>query len=124
VLHVYAGERYWVRLAVGDMTTYYTISVDWNQNGILDDDGEVTEIGVTSAPNQQALGALDIPEGLLPGQMRMRVIGNVGGFATDMCNGSQAGQAEDYTLSIDSFGDNDPYCNYSVENILPITRPM
>ena len=122
VLHVYAGERYWVRLAAGDMTTYYTISVDWNQNGTLDDDGEVTQIGVTSAPNQQALGALDIPEGLLPGQMRMRVIGNVGGFATDMCNGSQAGQAEDYTLSIDSFGDNDPYCNYSVENILPITK--
>jgi len=121
VLHVYSGERYWVRLAAGNRTTYYTIFVDWNQNGILNDEGEVYQIGVTWAPNQQALGELDVPEGLLPGETRMRVLGNADNFSSNPCNGTNAGQAEDYTISIDSVGETDDYCVYSADNILPIT---
>jgi len=127
VAHVYHEETYIVKVAAnsgGDFESYFTLFVDWNKNGILDDEGEIYEFGSysnpTGAENNQLWGSFDVPEGIPFGERRMRLISNRGEYALDPCGDYAFGQAEDYTISVDVIPD--AYCTYLAENILPITR--
>ena len=127
VVHTYAGKKYWIRFA-GFTPGNFALFVDWNQNGVLDDEGEVYQYSATGAydnpsgdPMNQRLESFTVPAGLAPGERRMRII-NYKGATPNPCGNGQAGQAEDYTLSIDSEQDSDTYCAYKTNTISAITN--
>ncbi len=117
----------------GGYANSFTVFIDWNQDGILDNEEERYEIGVidnsTGTDGQQAIGNIVVPAGVTEGPTRMRVIkrftSSGDGYAIDSCTpGSNYGQAEDYTINV-SLSENDfpaPYCGpieyeYAVEPI-------
>ncbi|MDG4946632.1 T9SS type A sorting domain-containing protein [Weeksellaceae bacterium KMM 9713] len=90
-------------------TNSFTIFIDWNQDGELNNEDERYEIGVldgsTGADGIQAVGEIQVPEDALAGPTRMRVIKRYtstgGDYANDSCSpGSNYGQAEDYTINV------------------------
>jgi hypothetical protein len=106
---VSAGESYEIILegnTAGGFENRFAVFVDWNQNGLLDDDGEVYQIiqtinGSTGEDGQQAIQSIEVPEGAAVGQTRMRVkkiFGEVDYL--DPCLGAFFGQTEDYTLNV------------------------
>lgn len=117
------GETYPIALEghTGGFITSFTVFIDWNQDGTLDNESERYEIGSISYSNgtdgQQATGNILVPMGISEGITRMRVIKRFTStgaeFATDSCTpGSNYGQVEDYTIevSVASGGGND--CEY------------
>lgn len=101
----------------GDFTSYYVIFIDWNQNGNLNDPGEVyyadgsmfqkNTNGTTSAP---VVKNIAVPQGAKVGNTRMRIkkeyYGSVPAattnFANPCINGGGYGQAEDYTVIVEA----------------------
>lgn len=64
------GETYEITLegdTSGNWENYFTVFIDWNQNGILDDAGEVYEIGFiansTGTDGQNVTGNIEVPFG-------------------------------------------------------------
>ena len=94
----------------GNWTNYFTVWVDWNQNGTFEDT-EMYQIGSitasTGTDGQQATGTISVPDTALIGETRMRVIKNFNSSPTDPCGSYSFGQAEDYTLNVESLGVND-----------------
>ncbi|MGO3182242.1 MAG: GEVED domain-containing protein [Aequorivita sp.] len=94
----------------GGFTNSFTVFIDWDQDGLLDNDSERYEIGTinssTGTDGQQATGDIVVPAGVTEGPTRMRVIKRyTGTFATDSCTpGSGYGQAEDYTIEVTAGG--------------------
>ena len=88
----------------GAFTNYFTAFIDWNQNGTLDDTGEVFPIGTifnsTGADGQTASVSIPIPATALLGATRMRVVKNFGASPTDPCAVYDYGQAEDYEIVV------------------------
>ncbi len=88
----------------GDFTNYFTVFIDWNQNGILDDDGEIYQIG--SIKNSNGLdtvsltGNIEVPIDALPGNTRMRIRKDFAQYFMDPCANLFLGQSEDYTLTV------------------------
>lgn len=115
----------------GGYSTSFTVFIDWNQDGILDNDGERYDIGVisnsTGTDGQQATGNIVVPAGVTEGPTRMRVIKRFTSsgtdFAIDSCTpGSNYGQSEDYTINVTAGSFPDPYCGpieytYAIEPI-------
>lgn len=106
---VVAGNSYPIVLegnTAGLFENHFVVFIDWNQNGILDDAGEVYPIsqtitGSTGTDGQQANGIIDVPVGALTGPTRMRVKKLSGlGNHLNPCLGTAYGQAEDYTLQV------------------------
>jgi hypothetical protein len=103
------GESYSIALegnTGGNWENRFVVFIDWNQNGILDDEGEVYEMNntitnSTGVDGQQALGTIVVPEDALEGETRMRVkkIFGTANFL-DPCQGAGFGQAEDYTINV------------------------
>jgi hypothetical protein len=106
---VLAGESYDIILegnTNGGFTNRFAVFVDWNQNDVLDDAGEVYEITTTingsdGDDGQQAIQTLDVPIDALEGKTRMRVK-KIFGTADylDPCLGAGFGQAEDYSINV------------------------
>lgn len=103
------GQSYNITLkgnTVGNFTNYFAVFIDWNQNGILSDPGEVYEvtqtiIGSTGLDAMQAVHSIAVPATALPGNTRMRVKKVFDD--TDLlnpCLGDDYGQAEDYTVNV------------------------
>ncbi|MDP5082488.1 MAG: GEVED domain-containing protein, partial [Winogradskyella sp.] len=91
---------------VGNFTNRFVVFIDWNQNEVLDDAGEVYEItetivNSTGIDGKQATGTIVVPSGVTIGTTRMRVkkIFGTTDFL-DPCLGTSYGQAEDYTISV------------------------
>src|SRR5690606_38204544 len=92
---------------VGAFDGCFTVFIDWNQNGILDDEGEVYEIGCVFASNgldsQQVTETITVPEDAQIGTTRMRVLFHEYS-ATDPCSliggGYGYAQTEDYRLVV------------------------
>ncbi|WP_203293031.1 GEVED domain-containing protein [Luteirhabdus pelagi] len=91
---------------VGNFENRFVVFIDWNQNEILDDAGEVYEMDNTitnsdGTDGQQALGTIDVPVDALLGETRMRVkkIFGVSDFL-DPCSGTSFGQVEEYTVNV------------------------
>lgn len=103
------GESYPIALegnTNGGFTASFTVFIDWNQDGILDNASERYEIGTingsTGNDGMQAIGTITVPAGVVAGPTRMRVIKKfLSSYATDSCTpGSGYGQAEDYTIDV------------------------
>lgn len=94
----------------GAFTNYFTVWVDWNQNGTFES-SEMYEIGTiydsTGTDGQQATGEITVPADAVIGETRMRVIKNFGSSPTDPCGSYTFGQIEDYTLNVQNLGTSD-----------------
>lgn len=119
------GEEYIIKLGGntgGNFESFFTVFIDWNKNGILDDEGEMYEAGSlvnSNGTDQQLWGSFVVPTNVTFGATRMRIISNRGSYATDPCGAYDFGQAEDYTFSVNPVPDD--YCLYTSENVFPIT---
>lgn len=136
VADVTAGESFDVVLegnTGGGFDNRFAVFIDWNQNDILDDAGEVYEItqlinGSSGEDGQQAIQSLEIPAGQADGLYRMRVKKIFGtSNYLDPCSGASFGQAEDYTVSVGTLSnsafDSTDFTYYPnpVQNILSIS---
>ncbi|RMA64899.1 GEVED domain-containing protein [Ulvibacter antarcticus] len=94
----------------GNFTNRFAVFIDWNQNDVLDDAGEVYEITQTiinsnGTDGQQATGSIVVPAGVTAGDTRMRVKKIFGTTNyLDPCLGTGFGQAEDYTITVTTGG--------------------
>jgi hypothetical protein len=94
----------------GNFTNRFAVFIDWNQNDILDDAGEVYEItetivNSTGTDGQQATGMIAVPAGVTAGDTRMRVKKIFGtNNYLDPCLGTGFGQVEDYTITVTAGG--------------------
>jgi hypothetical protein len=101
----------------GNFTNRFAVFIDWNQNDILDDAGEVYEItetivNSTGTDGQQATGTIVVPAGVTAGDTRMRVKKIFGtNNYLDPCLGTGFGQAEDYTITVSTSGGGGMACN-------------
>ncbi|SDX36165.1 GEVED domain-containing protein [Aequorivita viscosa] len=94
--------------ADGPYGNFYTVFIDWNQNGILDDAGEMYQLGYivgsTGTDNISLTGVIAVPPTALAGNTRMRVIKDYyyepGDEPEDPCGDYDYGQAEDYTVNV------------------------
>ena len=103
------GKSYSIALegnTAGNWENRFVVFIDWNQNGILNDPGEVYQItntilGSTGTDGQQATGTISVPAGAMVGNTRMRVK-KISGTANYLnpCLGATYGQAEDYTIKV------------------------
>ncbi|WP_164905205.1 T9SS type A sorting domain-containing protein [Aequorivita ciconiae] len=103
------GNTYPIALegnTVGDYENRFVVFIDWNQNEVLDDEGEVYVIEqplVNSTGNDgvQIIGNIEVPIDAELGTTRMRVKKTFEIPATDPCDaGSNWGQAEDYSIVV------------------------
>mgnify|MGYP000888382431 CR=1 FL=1 len=88
-----------------ELTNYITAFIDWNQNGVLNDEGEVYDVGTLYSTDgmdgQQAKLEITIPESALLGNTRMRILKRWGESpTTNPCGVLSWGQTEDYTVNI------------------------
>lgn len=124
------GDSYSVAIegnTAGNYLNRFVVFVDWNQNGVLDDPGEVFEmdnaiINSTGTDGQQALGTILVPGDALAGQTRMRVKKIYG--TTDLldpCLGTGYGQVEDYTINVSV---TPPPTNDLIQNAISVTNEM
>lgn len=98
----------------GDFTNRFIVFIDWNQNGTLDDTGEVyfgdgnlTILNSTGLDAIQAVGNIVVPANAAPGNTRMRVVKQFGTTnMTNPCLGTAYGQAIDFTLSVTNLNTN------------------
>lgn len=90
----------------GNFDNRFVVFIDWNQNGVLDDDGEVYIIdqpltNSTGEDGIQIVGDINVPADALLGNTRMRVKKNFNTARIDPCLAEGAyGQAEDYTINV------------------------
>jgi len=91
----------------GPYTNYIRVYIDWNQNNSLTDAGESYDIGTintsTGTDAIQVSGNIAVPAGALPGNTRMRVTKRFDAYGpacNDLGDGSDYGQAEDYTVNV------------------------
>ena len=104
-----AGNSYPVALegnTNGNLENRFVVFIDWNQNDILDDAGEVYEItealfNSTGADGQQATGTIVVPIDAMIGTTRMRVkkVLRINDYLNP-CKATDDGQAEDYTIFV------------------------
>ncbi len=107
---VNAGGTYTITLegnTAGDYETPFTVYIDFNQNGVLDDDGEVFQAGSvessTGEDGEQAITEIEIPVTAMEGITYMRVLKLFDEYSTDPCSSDDGvgyGQAEDYLINI------------------------
>ena len=115
---------------VGDFTNAFVVFIDWNQNGVFTDAGEVYPItqmliNSTGIDNKEVTQMLAVPGNALTGMTRMRikkVLASVN-TTTNPCAGEMYGQAEDYSINVISLA---PYCgplefSTAVEPITKVT---
>lgn len=91
----------------GNYTTVVNAFIDWNRNGQFEEAaypiGSI--VNSTGADGKQAVGTIAVPLDATPGPVRLRVIKRYSAAATDACNSTGYGQAEDYTLMVQGSGD-------------------
>src|SRR5690554_4737304 len=88
----------------GPYTSHYTVFIDWNQNGVLNNAGEMYEIGSvngsTGTDGKKAIGSITAPGNAMAGKTLMRVIKNYNSSFTNPCGAPTFGQIEDYTVNV------------------------
>lgn len=103
---VYTGNRYEIRVegnTDGDFLHSVFAFVDWNQNGIFEEN-ELHYLGFLQDTNgvdgQQAYNTILVPEDAPEGITRMRIVKRWHDGLFSPCDEGNLGQAEDYTLNI------------------------
>lgn len=88
----------------GVFTCYFTVYIDLNDNGNLDDPGEMFYIGSihnsTGLDNKSVSKSITIPANVTPGIKLMRVVKNWGNPQNSSCQTLDFGQIEDYKVEI------------------------
>lgn len=114
VANVEAGETYTIKMQGKAKWSWnantYTVFIDWNQNGIMDEEGEVYSagylLGSTGEDGKTVEYDITIPQNALNGDTRMRVLKVYSPSSTAMfwpdgaCGDYNYGQIEDYTVNI------------------------
>ncbi|MFC5872557.1 Por secretion system C-terminal sorting domain-containing protein [Chryseobacterium arachidis] len=111
--NVTPGQSYDITLkgnTGGNYENSFAVFIDWNQNGILNDPGEVYPVTqtITASTGEdaiQAVHSIAVPATALTGSTRMRVKKIYGTLddnpdLIDPCAGSDYGQAEDYNVTV------------------------
>lgn len=95
----------------GNYTNRFFVFFDWNQNGVLNDPGEVyimttNLLNSTGADGKQVIQDIVVPAGAMLGNTRMRVKKTYGTSVYDNPCATQTsfGQAEDYTINVQGAG--------------------
>lgn len=87
----------------GSFTTYFTVFIDWNQNGSFADAGELYQVGSVSSSTGldavQATGSIAVPATATLGNTRMRVVKKFNSATTTAC-ASTYGAAQDFTITV------------------------
>jgi len=93
----------------GNFVNYYRLYVDWNHDGVFNEDAsERYEVGSivnsTGIDGKVVATTLVVPQSALTGQTRMRAVKlyNAPGTACGPDPSSSFGQAEDYTVNVDT----------------------
>lgn len=104
---VYQGSQYPFVLEANTNTgyDYASVFIDWNQNGIFTDAGEIYEAGALTsdgADGVQVTSDITVPASALTGKTRMRVVLNWDVSMTNPCDNAVYlyGQSEDYMLDV------------------------
>lgn len=121
-----AGQTYTVKLKgkndSGFAADTYTLFMDWNQNGILDEQNELVQEGYlfnsTGEDGKFTEFQFTVPQNVLNGNTRLRILKIESATTYSMywpigaCGSNYStGQVEDYTLKI-SGGVTDPGCDF------------
>lgn len=101
------GQSYEIKLSgtTGVEThSYFTAFIDWNQNGILNDEGEVYQLGSIydsfGHDDIQAVSQILVPQNAPDGRIKMRIIKSGMEFPMNPCGFYSLGQAEDYSIQV------------------------
>ena len=107
--YVQAGSSYEIRLeghTDGNFTCYFSVWIDWNQNGVFDE-LERYDIGSVTSSNgndgKHTLGTISVPANALEGVTRMRVFKNWDVYPSGPCASHNYGQAEDYSVVVSNY---------------------
>ncbi len=92
----------------GDFTNRFVVFIDWNQNGVLSDAGEVyfgvtalTILNSTGLDAVTATGSIVVPAGATVGNTRMRIKKQFGTInPANPCLGSGYGEVHDYNVTV------------------------
>jgi hypothetical protein len=102
---------------LADANDYVYAFIDWNQNGILNDPGEVyTVAGPTSSAGPHTL-MINIPPDAELGNTRMRVMVDYNNSIPNPCQQATFGEAEDYTVNVNPSAACPAPTNQTVDNI-------
>ena len=128
------GESYEISLegnTGGDFINRFVVYIDWNQNGVLDDEGEVYILeqelkNSNGNDGVKVIGTIQVPEAAILGNTRMRIMKNFEAPASDPCMmDATQGQAEDYSIRVRKSGGSgfpNPYCGpLAFGTVEPIT---
>lgn len=98
-----ANTTYSIQLTPGfsgsAYTEYWTVYIDYNQNGKLNDLGEKVATGSSTGTSAISL-AFKVPKNVLNGKTRMRVQMKFGSVTSDPCATIPEGEVEDYSVTI------------------------
>jgi Zn-dependent metalloprotease len=125
-----AGDSYTIKLTpgfnTGTWTEYWTVFIDFNQNGIFTDAGE--RIAYAHGTDI-AKKAIAVPATATPGFTRMRIVMHYNSNRTNPCNNFSDGEAEDYSVNIvgtplKGIASADAIRAYDVNSILVTPNPL
>lgn len=83
-----------------DGNDYVYAFIDWNQNGVLDDAGEVYTLATATSSNGPHTLSVTVPGSAVSGDTRMRVMVRWNGSTPDPCASFSFGEVEDYTVNV------------------------
>ncbi|MBW7840120.1 MAG: putative Ig domain-containing protein, partial [Chitinophagaceae bacterium] len=81
-------------------TDYYTVFIDWDQNGNFNGANERYNIGSSTSSNTVITGNIAVPTGAHLGLTKMRVIKNFNEYPGSACGNRNFGQVEDYLVEV------------------------
>ena len=95
------GSTYPLSVTIdADGSDYIYAFIDWNQNGILDDTGEVYTVVSNTNVNGPHTININVPAGATLGTTRMRVVLEWDSSGPDPCVSRTFGEVEDYTVEV------------------------
>lgn len=101
--NVTAGSTYAITLKPGysgrAYRQYWTVYIDYNQNGTLNNSGE-TVVTASSTTTNGLTANITIPTSAKSGATRMRIQMHYGSQVTNPCSTFNYGEVEDYTINI------------------------
>ncbi len=101
VANVAAGSSYTLSVTIDpDGSDYVMAYIDWNQNSVLNDAGEIYTVATNTSSAGPHTLSIAVPPGATAGNTRMRVICQFNSTSTDPCLTLTYGEAEDYTVNV------------------------
>ncbi len=84
---------------------YFTVFIDWDGNGVLNNAGEVYQIGsVYNSTGTDGIKTnpfnITVPPGAKLGKTKMRIIKNYNNYENNPCRDNTFGQIEDYQIEV------------------------